>query len=157
MPAAHCTIPAYGKDSFGATLETERITTVGAPAARAHIHHIFFFILRFSSSPRVNAKPSTATLTSEARRNGNAHTFCTFCMLPMLVRELTEPRPNEPNGDGETDEIVQFHNVSVAHNGTFDGSEKSSLGTFLDTTVGWLHRGQAASAFCRHFRTRSRW
>jgi hypothetical protein len=67
-------------------------------------------------------------------------------MLPMLVRvlrELTEPTPNEPDGDGETDEIVQFHDVSVAHNGTFVGSEKSSLRTFLDTTVGWLHRAES--------------
>jgi hypothetical protein len=62
------------------TLGTERITVFGAPAARAHIQHIFLFILRFSphSSPSVKAKPPTASLTSDVRRNANAHTFSTF-------------------------------------------------------------------------------
>jgi hypothetical protein len=72
-------------------------------------------------------------------------------MLPsMLVRELTESTPNEPDGDEETEEIVQFHDVSVAHNGTFERSEKSSLGTFLDITVGQLlvHR-VGVRASCR--------
>jgi hypothetical protein len=67
----------------------------------------------------------------------------------MLVRELTEPAPNEPDGDGETDEIVQFHNVSVAHNGTFDGSEKSTLGSLLDTTVGRILRVRVRASCCR--------
>jgi len=102
MPAAHRTIRAYSEHSLR-VLGIERITTIGAPAARAHIQHIFF--LRFSphSSPRVKPKPTIGSLTSDARRNANAHTFCTF-MLPRLVREWTEPTPNEPDGGGETDD-----------------------------------------------------
>jgi hypothetical protein len=68
----------------------------------------------------------------------------------LLVRELTESTPNEPDGDAETDENVQFHDVSVVDNGTFYGSEMSFLGTFLDTIDGQLHR-VTVRASCRWF------
>jgi len=42
----------------------------------------------------------------------------------MLVRELTVPTLNQLDGDGETDENLQFLNVLVMHNRTLDRSEK---------------------------------
>ncbi|KAH9964825.1 armadillo-type protein, partial [Russula dissimulans] len=64
-------------------------------------------------------------------------------LLPVLVRELTEPTPCGPNGDegnGGFDADLQekltrlLHTYVSAHSGTFDEVEKKSLRTFLSAT-----------------------
>src|SRR6266849_8836659 len=51
-----------------------------------------------ASHQRVNAELTTTSLTSDARmKREHAHILHVF-RLPMLVRELTEPTPNELDG-----------------------------------------------------------
>ncbi|KAF8462499.1 hypothetical protein DFH94DRAFT_686880 [Russula ochroleuca] len=81
------------------------------------------------------ADPTSVDTATETLRALRAHG-----LLPVLVRELTEPTPYGPDGD-EGDEcdadleeklIRLLHTYVSAHNGTFDGPEKNSLRTFFD-------------------------
>ncbi|KAI0000793.1 armadillo-type protein [Russula compacta] len=61
-------------------------------------------------------------------------------LLPVIVRELTEPTPYGPDadeGDGRDADLEEkltrlLYTYVSAHDGTFDGPESKSLRTFLD-------------------------
>jgi len=102
------------------------------------------------------ADPALVDTATETLRALRAHG-----LLPVLVRELTEPTPYGPDGDEgdgcdadleeklmrcvrpmyvcihvKTIRMTGFcrllHTYVAAHSGTFDGPEKNSLRTFLD-------------------------
>jgi len=81
------------------------------------------------------ADPTSADTAPETLRAVRAHG-----LLPVIVRELTEPTPYGPDGDegdgcdADLEEKLMrlLHTYVSAHNGTFDDPEKSTLRTFLD-------------------------
>jgi hypothetical protein len=100
------------------------------------------------------ANPALVDTATETLRALRGHG-----LLPVIVRELTEPTPYGPDGDegdgcdADLEEkllrcvrpMIQpcnyplndwtrrlLHTYVSAHNGTFDGPEKNSLKTFLD-------------------------
>jgi len=89
------------------------------------------------------ADPTSVDTATETLRALRAHG-----LLPVLVRELTEPTPYGPDGDegdgcdADLEEKLMrlLHTYVSAHNGTFDGPEKDSLKTFFDAR--WVTQGE---------------
>jgi len=82
------------------------------------------------------ADPLSVDTAPETLRAIRAHE-----MLPVIVRELTEPTPYGPDGDegdgcdADLEEKLMrlLHTYVSAHNGKFDDPEMKSLKTFLDS------------------------
>ncbi|KAH9980635.1 hypothetical protein BJV77DRAFT_1146287 [Russula vinacea] len=91
------------------------------------------------------ADPTSVDTATETLRALRAHG-----LLPVLVRELTEPTPYGPDGDEgdgcdadlEEKLIRLLHTYVSAHDGTFDGPEKTSLRTFFDAKRVTLGEGE---------------